>query len=58
MTRFHCYAIIKMKGWHGGVSEGVIKEQKAREKISFQRRVVEEKAEGRRTVLARVSPPS
>lgn len=33
MTRFHCYAIIKMKGWHGGVSEGVIEEQKARKNI-------------------------
>lgn len=57
MTRFHCYAIIKMKGWHGGVSEGVIKEEKAREKICFLRRILEEKAEGS-TVLARVSPPS
>lgn len=35
MTRFHCYAIIKMKGWHEGVSEGVIKEEKAREKYLF-----------------------
>lgn len=50
MTQFHCYAIIKMKGWPKGVSEGVIKEQKARKKFWESIGI-----EGRRTVLSRVS---
>lgn len=42
VTRFHCYAIIKMKG----CCEGVITEQKARTKSFPQEEVAKEKADG------------